>query len=227
MNRVLIAEDEARIASFLEKGLKANGFATAVASDGNHALTLARSGEFDLMILDIGLPARDGFQVLEELREHDRRLPVIILTARTGVADTVSGLEGGADDYVPKPFRFEELLARIRVRLRGERAPEETVLRAGDCTLDLRTRRARVEGRSVELTAREFAVAETFFRHPGQVLAREQLLSHVWGYDYDPGSNIVDVYVGYLRKKLGNDRITTVRGMGYRLETKEVAEPGQ
>jgi two-component system copper resistance phosphate regulon response regulator CusR len=148
---------------------------------------------------------------------------VIILTARTGVTDTVAGLESGADDYVPKPFRFEELLARIRVRLRGDRAPEETVLRAGHCSLDLRTRRAHVENRTVELTAREFAVAETFFRHPGQVLTREQLLSHVWGYDYDPGSNIVDVYVGYLRRKLGGDRITTVRGMGYRLETKEAA----
>jgi two-component system copper resistance phosphate regulon response regulator CusR len=219
VNRILIAEDEARIASFLDKGLKANGFATTIASDGNDALTLARSGEFDLMILDIGLPARDGFAVLEELRNHDRRLPVIILTARTEVGDTVAGLERGADDYVPKPFRFEELLARIRVRLRGERAPEETVLRAGDCALDLRTRRAQVAGRSLELTAREFALAETFFRHPGQVLTREQLLSHVWGYDYDPGSNVVDVYVGYLRKKLGGDRITTVRGMGYRLET--------
>jgi two-component system copper resistance phosphate regulon response regulator CusR len=223
VNRILIAEDELRIASFLEKGLKANGFVTAVTSDGNDALELARSGEFDLVILDIGLPGRDGFSVLEELRRRDRRLPVIILTARTEVADTVAGLEGGADDYVPKPFRFEELLARIRVRLRGERAPEETVLRAGDCALDLRTRRAEVGGRSLELTAREFALAETFFRHPGQVLTREQLLSHVWGYDYDPGSNIVDVYVGYLRKKLGEDRITTARGMGYRLETKEPA----
>jgi two-component system copper resistance phosphate regulon response regulator CusR len=223
VNRILIAEDEVRIASFLEKGLKANGFVTAVTSDGNDALELARSGEFDLVILDIGLPGRDGFSVLEELRRRDRRLPVIILTARTEVADTVAGLEGGADDYVPKPFRFEELLARIRVRLRGERAPEETVLRAGDCALDLRTRRAEVGGRSLELTAREFALAETFFRHPGQVLTREQLLSHVWGYDYDPGSNIVDVYVGYLRKKLGEDRITTARGMGYRLETKEPA----
>jgi DNA-binding response OmpR family regulator len=223
VNRILIVEDEARIASFLEKGLKANGFATAVASDGNDALHLARSGEFDLMVLDIGLPSRDGFSVLRELREHDRRIPVIILTARTGETDTVAGLEGGADDYVPKPFRFEELLARIRVRLRGERAPEETVLRAGDCALDLRTRRVEVGGRSLELTAREFALAETFFRHPGQVLAREQLLSHVWGYDYDPGSNVVDVYVGYLRRKLGDDRITTVRGMGYRLEVGETS----
>jgi DNA-binding response OmpR family regulator len=142
---------------------------------------------------------------------------VLILSARDNMTDKVSGLEAGADDYVTKPFSFEELLARVRVRLRDERAPEATVLRVGDCSLDLRRRSLDVGGRSVELTAREFALAETFFRHPGQVLSREQLLSNVWGYDYDPGSNVVDVYVGYLRKKLGEDRIATVRGMGYQL----------
>jgi two-component system copper resistance phosphate regulon response regulator CusR len=218
LNRILIAEDEERIASFLEKGFRSNGFVSSVAADGNQALHMARSGEFDLLILDLGLPGLDGFDVLRELREHDTALPVIILTARDTVIDTVAGLEGGADDYVPKPFRFEELLARVRVRLRDERSPEVTVLRTGDAALDLRTRRLTVGDRSVELTAREFALAETFFRHPGQVLSREQLLSHVWGYDYDPGSNVVDVYVGYLRKKMGDSRITTVRGMGYRLE---------
>ena len=218
MNRILIAEDEARIASFLEKGLRANGFTTAVAGNGLDALRLAGSGEFDLLILDLGLPEMDGFTVLSELRRSGRQLPVLILTARDSVRDTVAGLEGGADDYIAKPFRFEELLARVRVRLRGERAPEETVLTAGGATLDLRTRQALVNGRSVDLTAREFALAEVLFRHSGQVLSREQLLSHVWGYDYDPGSNIVDVYVGYLRKKLGKKRITSVRGMGYRLE---------
>jgi DNA-binding response OmpR family regulator len=219
MNRILIVEDEARITSFLEKGLKANGFVTSVAGDAREGLERARSGGFDLVILDLGLPDRDGMEVLSELRETDSRTPVIILTARDGVTDTVRGLESGADDYVPKPFRFEELLARVRLRLRDQRAPEPTVLRAGDAALDLRTRRVTVEDRSVELTAREFALAETFFRHPGQVLSREQLLSHVWGYDYDPGSNVVDVYVGYLRKKLGEGRIVTVRGMGFRLET--------
>ena len=218
MNRILIVEDEGRITSFLEKGLKANGFVTAVASDARDGLAQARTGGFELVILDLGLPDRDGMEVLRDLRETDTRTPVIILTARDGVADTVSGLESGADDYVPKPFRFEELLARVRLRLRDQRAPEPTVLRAEDAALDLRTRRVTVGDRSVELTAREFALAEMFFRHPGQVLSREQLLSHVWGYDYDPGSNVVDVYVGYLRKKLGEDLITTVRGMGYRLE---------
>jgi two-component system, OmpR family, response regulator len=219
MNRILIVEDEARITSFLEKGLKANGFVTSVAGDAREGLERARSGGFDLVILDLGLPDRDGMEVLSELRETDTRTPVIILTARDGVTDTVRGLESGADDYVPKPFRFEELLARVRLRLRDQRAPEPTVLRAGDAALDLRTRRVTVADQSVELTAREFALAETFFRHPGQVLSREQLLSHVWGYDYDPGSNVVDVYVGYLRKKLGEGRIVTVRGMGFRLET--------
>ena len=218
MNRILIAEDEERIASFIEKGLRANGFTTTVAGDGHVAIALARSGDFDLMILDLGLPGRDGTDVLRELREWDRQTPVVILTARDGLTDKVAGLEAGADDYVTKPFRFEELLARVRVRLRDERAPEPTMLRAGGCALDLRTRRLLVEGKSVELTAREFALAEVFFRHAGQVLSREQLLSNVWGYDYDPGSNVVDVYVGYLRKKIGEDRIATVRGMGYQLK---------
>ncbi len=218
MSRILIAEDEVRIASFVEKGLRANGFATDVATDGDDALRLARSGRYDLLILDIGLPGRDGFDVLRELRRAEVALPVIILTARTSVGDTVAGLESGADDYIPKPFRFEELLARVRLRLRGERAAEPTVLRVGDAALDLRTRQAVLDGVAVDLSAREFAVAEMFFRHPGQVLSREQLLSQVWGYDFDPGSNIVDVYIGYLRKKLGKERIVSVRGMGYRLE---------
>jgi DNA-binding response OmpR family regulator len=218
VSRILIVEDEPRISSFIEKGLTANGFTTSVTQSGNEGLILADSGEFDLLILDIGLPDRDGFDVLRELRTRNKTLPVVILTARDGVPDKVQGLEGGADDYVTKPFSFEELLARVRVRLRGERAPEETVLTAGDVALDLRTRRISVSGKDVELTAREFVLAETFFRHPGQVLSREQLLSRVWGYDYDPGSNIVDVYVGYLRRKIGDERIKTVRGMGYRLE---------
>jgi two-component system, OmpR family, copper resistance phosphate regulon response regulator CusR len=142
---------------------------------------------------------------------------VIILTARDDVSDKVAGLEGGADDYVTKPFRFEELLARVRARLRDERTVEPTVLRAGDIVLDLRTRRASTAGRTIDLTAREFTMLEVLIRHAGQVLSREQLLSHVWGYDYDPGSNVVDVYIGYLRRKLGSGAIETVRGMGYRL----------
>lgn len=217
MNRVLIAEDERRIASFLEKGLRGNGFVTTVVEDGIDAFEYASGGEFDLLILDIGLPLCDGFTVLRRLREARVTIPVIILTARGGVADTVAGLEGGADDYIAKPFAFEELLARVRLRLRADRAPEATVLRVGDLSLDLRTRRAHTGGRTVELSTREFALAEVFCRHPDQVLTREQLLSHVWGFDFDPGSNVVDVYVRYLRRKIGTARIETVRGAGYRM----------
>jgi DNA-binding response OmpR family regulator len=217
MSRILIAEDEARIASFVEKGLRSNGFSTHTVADGQSALEAAGSGDFDLLLLDVGLPGRDGFAVLAELRRRRSKLPVIILTARGGLEDTVAGLEGGADDYMAKPFRFAELLARIRLRLRPDRVPEAGVLRHGDLSLDLRTHRARIDGREVELSAREFTLAETFLRHPGQVLSREQLLNQVWGYDYDPGSNIVDVYVGYLRRKLGEARIDTVRRVGYRL----------
>lgn len=217
MTRILIAEDEQRIVSFLEKGLRASGYTTIAVGSGTDALALARDDSFDLMILDLGLPGLDGQDVLRAIRRRGERMPVIILSARDGVEDTVGGLEGGADDYVTKPFRFEELLARIRLRLRDAVAPESTVLHAGGITLDLRSRRASVGSRTVELTAREFALAETFLRHAGQVLSREQLLSHVWGYDFDPGSNVVEVYIRYLRRKLGPDAIETVRGMGYRL----------
>jgi DNA-binding response OmpR family regulator len=217
VNRILIAEDEPRLASFLEKGLRANGFTTTVVGDGVAASAMARDDRFDLLILDLGLPGRDGTVVLREMRSADQRMPVLILTARDEVTDKVAGLEGGADDYMTKPFRFEELLARVRARLRDERTVEPTVLRSGEVTLDLRTRRASVGGRTTELTAREFTMLEVLLRHAGQVLSREQLLSHVWGYDYDPGSNVVDVYVGYLRKKVGQNAIETVRGMGYRL----------
>jgi DNA-binding response OmpR family regulator len=222
MSRILIAEDEERITSFLEKGLHAHGFSTEVAGNGHDALRLARSGNFDLLILDLGLPGRDGLSVLSELRGEGRPLPVVILTARDKVHDTVVGLEGGADDYVTKPFRFDELLARIRLRLRDERESEPTILTAGGAALDLRLRQVIVEDQVIGLSTREFALAEVLFRHPGQVMSREQLLSQVWGYDFDPGSNIIDVYIGYLRKKLGKGRITSVRGMGYRLETEDV-----
>jgi DNA-binding response OmpR family regulator len=217
MSRILIAEDEARISSFLEKGLRADGLSTTVVTDGVEALACARSGEFDLMILDIGLPKLDGFTVLQALRNESSTLPVIILTARAGLDDTVAGLRGGADDYMAKPFRFDELLARVQLRLRSPASQQATVLSHGRVSLDLRTRRLQVDGTAIDLTAREFALAEIFLTNPGQVLSREQLLSRVWGYDYDPGSNIVETYIRYLRRKLGPDRIETVRGMGYRL----------
>jgi DNA-binding response OmpR family regulator len=221
MGRILIAEDEPRLSSFLEKGLRAAGYSTTVCDNGTHAAAIARDEDFDMMILDIGLPGQDGFAVLRALRGRGETLPVLVLTARDEITDTVTGLDLGADDYVTKPFVFEELLARVRARLRaGERGEGSAValaLEAGGVRLDIPARRAEVEGREVELTAKEFAMLETFLRHPGQVLSREQLLSHVWGYDFDPGSNVVDVYVGYLRRKLGPARLETVRGVGYRL----------
>ncbi|MFW6598216.1 response regulator transcription factor [Propionibacteriaceae bacterium Y2011] len=217
MPAILIADDEPRIASFIQKGLKSAGYATTVASTGPEALEYALSGEFDLMLLDIGMPGMDGFEVLKALRGQGSRLPVIILTARDSVTDTVAGLEGGADDYMSKPFRFEELLARTRIRLVEPTGDQDTVLTAGKLSLDLRTRELAVDDRRVELSAREFSLLETFMRHRGQVLSRTQLLSQVWGYDFDPGSNVVDVYVRYLRNKIGADQILTVRGAGYRL----------
>lgn len=204
----------------METGLQAHGFTTTIASNGHQASQMTDSKEFDLLILDLGLPGKDGLDVLNELRGRGETLPIIVLTARDSVDDTVIGLESGADDYITKPFRFEELLARIRVQLRNRHQPrvkEETNIRVSDITLDLLTREVWVKERLVELSTREFILAEVFLRHPMQVLSREQLLNRIWGYDYDPGSNIVDVYVGHLRKKFGSDRIETIRGIGYRL----------
>lgn len=218
MNRILIIEDEARIASFVSKGLKAEGFTPTVVADGVTGLDYALTGEFDLIVLDIGLPGMDGYAILDRVTADRPELPVIVLTARDSVTDTIAALEGGAADYMSKPFRFGELLARIRLRLRRQGEAQEDELVVGVLRLDLRRSRVFVNQKEVELSAREFALAEVLMRNRGQVLSREQLLSLVWGYDFDPGSNIVDVYVGYLRKKLGSTAIVTVRGMGYRLE---------
>ena len=220
MSSILIVEDEPRIVAFLTKGLKAAGFTTHTTAAGREAVELALQTSFDLIILDVGLPDIDGFEVLQQLRGQGVTAPVIMLTARSSVADRVAGLEGGADDYMPKPFSFEELVARVRLRLRPtapEGGADGHLIEHGGLVLDLRTRRVSVDGRWVDLSAREFSLAETFMRHPGQVLSREQLLSAVWGLDFDPGSNVVEVYVSYLRNKLGRDRVETVRGMGYRL----------
>lgn len=217
MSSILIAEDEERISLFVGKGLRAAGYSASVVANGPEALSHSLTGGYDLVLLDVGLPGLDGFEVLRRIRLQNATLPVIMLTARTSVGDTVAGLDGGANDYIPKPFKFDELLARVRLRLRDAGQVTATELRHGDLVLDIRTRRASVGGRSVDLSAREFALAEEFLRHPDQVLSREQLLSRVWGFDFDPGSNVVDVYVRYLRAKFGAERIETIRGMGYRL----------
>ncbi|NUL46867.1 response regulator transcription factor [Cellulosimicrobium funkei] len=229
MSQILMIEDEPRISSFVAKGLKAEGLATTVAATGREGLVLALTGGFELVILDLGLPDLDGFTVLQKIRAQDPDLPVIILTARASGEDTVQGLTSGADDYMPKPFRFAELVARVRLRLRPEggssASQPDPVLRHADLELDPVRHVAAIGGVEVDLSAREFSLTETFLRHPGQALSREQLLSRVWGYDFDPGSNVVDVYVRYLRNKLGATRFVTVRGVGYRLVEEKDYQP--
>jgi DNA-binding response OmpR family regulator len=215
--RLLLVEDEDRIASFVQKGMSAHGFTVECVATGSEAVVRAASREFDLMILDLGLPDMDGLDVLRAWRDRGLGVPVVILTARGDVRDRVHGLELGADDYLTKPFAFDELLARVRTRLRPRPGGEATVVQFRDIELDLRTRRVTVAGRNVELSPREFSLLDAFLRNPGQVLSREQLLSRVWGYDFDPQSNLVDVYVGYLRRKLGEGYIDTVRRAGYRM----------
>jgi DNA-binding response OmpR family regulator len=216
--RILIAEDDPLIGELLEKGLRKNGYSTFLADDGEKAQSLSLTDEFDLLILDMGLPKRDGFEVLQNLRSRGKTIPVLVLTGRSE-RDVVMCLKAGADDYMRKPFQFDELLARVETRLRSKTTAEPDVLKAGRVRLDLRTRTTRVNGQAVELTARELALLETLLRNVGQVLSRGQLLSRVWGYSFDPTSNVVDVYVESLRTKLGGDVIETVRGAGYRLHS--------
>lgn len=219
MKRILLAEDEDRISAFIAKGLSAAGFSTQTAADGITARDLALTGDFALLVLDIGLPRLDGFAVLDTLRRQRPELPVLVLTARDNPDDTIFALESGAVDYMIKPFRFGELLARIKLRLKetGTEAAS-TELTRGEVRIDLLRRQVWVADRLVELSARELSLAEILLKNRGNVLSREQLLSHVWGFDFDPGSNVVDVYIGYLRKKLGSDFVTTVRGFGYRVD---------
>lgn len=219
MASILLVEDADRIASFVVKGLQAHGFECARVNSGEEALKLISVADFDLVILDIGLPGIDGFEVLRTMRGQGFDTPVIVLTARDSVDNTVASFAGGADDYMGKPFSFDELLARVRTRIR-KTAPQkstEQTLEVGSVTLNLLTRKAVRDGREYELTAREFGILEFLMTHPGQVISREQLLSRVWSYDHDPESNVVDVYIRYLRQKLGADVIQTVRGIGYRL----------
>jgi two-component system copper resistance phosphate regulon response regulator CusR len=213
---VLLVEDEDRIASFVEKGLGTRGFEVRRVVTGGAALD-AISDEIDIVVLDLGLPDIDGLEVLRSLRKAWASLPVVILTARGDIDDRVAGLDLGADDYVPKPFAIDELAARLRARLRARFDESLTRLHVGDLELDLIARRARLTGRIIELTSREFALLEMLMRHAGQAISREELLANVWGLDFDPRSNLVDVYIRYLRRKLGNSWIETLRGVGYRI----------
>ena len=221
--RVLIVEDDPGISSFVEMGLRAEGYQTQVAPDVASARSAlgAPQNEFDVVLLDLGLPDEDGIVLLGELRQHGGSLPVIVLSARGEVEDRVLGLNAGANDYLPKPFAFAELVARLRVAARSSSQPSSTELVVGDIRLDLLSKIASRHGRAIELSQREWSLLELFLRHPGQVLTRAQILSAVWDYSFDPGSNVVDVYVGYLRKKLDSPEapsvIQTVRGAGYRL----------
>ena len=219
--RILLVEDERGIADFVERALRAQGHAVEVAADGVEGGYRAVGSDLDLVILDVMLPGRSGLEILEEIRTVKPALPVIMLTARAEVVDKVAGLDAGATDYMTKPFSVEELLARVRAHLRTPAQAEATRLRVAGIELDMLRRAVSRDGSPVHLSAKEFDLLAYFMRHPGQVLSREQLLNGVWDYNHDPGTNIVEVYVGYLRRKLAlADRpvpIQTVRSAGYRL----------
>jgi heavy metal response regulator len=220
--RILVVEDERKVAAFIRQGLLEEGHTVEVASDGAAALeALADAAPYDLVVLDVMLPGRDGFDVLKTLRAGGVRTPVLLLTARDTVADKVTGLDLGADDYLAKPFAFEEFLARVRALLRRGRSGGEPVLRVADLCLDPATRAVTRGRRRISLTAREYALLEYLMRRAGRVLSRPLIAQHVWGMDFDPESNIVDVYVGYLRRKIDADGeprlLHTVRGAGYLL----------
>ena len=217
--RILVIEDEARIQAFLSRGLEAEGYTVAAAGDGLHGLALALEGSWDLVVLDLLLPGLSGLQVLQELHRSRPRLPVLILSARTDMRTKLKGFELGAADYMPKPFALDELLARVRVQLRAS-APldDEHLLAAGRVVLDLARRQARIGELVTDLSDREFRLLQHLLLHAGEVISRERLLADVWGYGFDPGSNVVDVCVRRLRRKLGPDSpIETVRHAGYRL----------
>lgn len=220
MSHILIVEDEPEIAGFLKRGFMLEGFTTEISRDGHAALAAARDRPPDLIVLDLMLPGLDGLEVARRIRSTMPKLPIIMLTARDAVPDRVAGLEAGADDYLIKPFAFEELLARIRVQLR--RQPQEgqaTVLRYGKLVMDTAAHSTSIGDRRIELTAKEYELLELFMRHPNQVLTREVIYDRVWGYDFGGESNIIEVYVRYLRQKIeANDEprlLHTVRGVGY------------
>ena len=219
--RILVVEDERTLAGFIEQALRAEGYVPTVVHDGDQAEVEALRGDYALVLLDLMLPGRGGLHVLDAIRARKPELPVIVVTAQGAIEQRVEGLDRGANDYVSKPFSFEELLARVRAQLRAPGQREASVLEAGGVRLDLRTRRVERAGREVQLTAREFELLAFLARHPDQVLSREQILNAVWGFDFDPGTKVLEVYIGYLRRKLGDQDgeglIETVRNVGYRL----------
>jgi DNA-binding response OmpR family regulator len=215
--RILVVEDERTLAGFIDHALRAEGYATTVVHDGEAATDEALAGDYALVLLDLMLPARNGLDVLDAIRAEKPELPVIVVTAQAAIEQRVAGLDRGANDYVTKPFSFDELLARIRAALRAPGQREASVLEAGGVRVDLRTRRVQSDGREVHLTTREFELLAYLARHPDQVLSREQILNAVWGFDFDPGTKVLEVYIGYLRRKLGDGPIETVRNVGYRL----------
>jgi two-component system OmpR family response regulator len=221
--RVLVVEDELRMASLIRRGLVAEGLAADVASNGEDALWLAESHDYDAIVLDVMLPGITGFETCRRLRSNGVWAPVLMLTARDAVEDRVAGLDTGADDYLVKPFAFAELLARLRALARRDDSERPSVLEVGDLTLDPATRRVQRGGEEIPLSAKEFALLETFMRRPGEVLTRLHLLEHAWDFAYDARSNVVDVYIRHLRRKIDEpfDRrsLETVRGAGYRLRT--------
>jgi two-component system, OmpR family, response regulator len=221
--RALVVEDELKMAALIRRGLTEEGYAADIARTGDDALWMARATPYDVVVLDVMLPGRDGFAICRELRENGIWAPVLMLTARDSIEDRVSGLDSGADDYLTKPFSFAELLARLRALARRGAERRPTVLEVGSLRLDPSTHEVRRGNVEIALSAKEFALLETFMRRPGEVLSRLDLLEHAWDYGYENRSNVVDVYVGYLRKKLdvpfGVRSIETVRGAGYRLRT--------
>ncbi|HCO04298.1 MAG TPA: DNA-binding response regulator [Actinobacteria bacterium] len=222
--RILIVEDEVKMARAIRRGLEHEGWTADVAPDGDEGLARASNETYDAVVLDVMLPRRDGFAVCEALRARGRWVPVLMLTARDAVDDRIRGLDVGADDYLVKPFAFGELLARLRALIRRGPSERPQVLCVGDVELDPAAHAVTRAGQAVELSAREFALLEYLMRHPGEVVSRTRLLDHVWDYEYGGGSNVVDVYVGYLRRKLerpfGRPFIRTVRGVGYGVRTR-------
>jgi len=216
MTRILIVDDDSMVSSFLQQGFRAHGYAAAVVDDGDRAARLIEHHQFDLVILDLALPGREGTDLLRYLRARGQPLPVIVLTGRSDLRDAAACLNVGADDYLTKPFRFDELLARVRARMRPDPVPEPSVIAVAGVRLDISARRAGVGDRIVDLTAREFALLEFLMRNPGQVLSRTEILQRVWGRSIEPGSNVVNVYINSLRRKLGATAIESIRGIGYR-----------